>query len=68
MARKRVRVVVVMLPQHANLVLTTNIPDGELEVFVLDVLDIEANRGDGSDELVDCAATARVNSTPVTGQ
>ena len=32
----------VMPPQGSDLVLSTNIPDGELDVLVLDSLDIEA--------------------------
>lgn len=32
----------VMSPQRTDLVLTTNIPDGELDILVLDSLDVES--------------------------
>jgi hypothetical protein len=35
----------VMSPQRTDLVLTTDIPDGELNVLVLDCLDVETCRG-----------------------
>ena len=41
-----------MLPQGPELVLTTDVPDGELYVLVLQSLDVEADGGDGLDELV----------------
>jgi len=40
----------VMSPQRSNLVLSTNIPHGELDVLVLDCLNVEANGGDGCDD------------------
>jgi hypothetical protein len=43
----------VMPPQRSDLVLATNIPNGELDVLVLDSLDIETNRGDGGDNLAE---------------
>jgi hypothetical protein len=39
----------VMPPQRSDLVLSTDVPDGELDVLVLDGLDVEADRGDGGD-------------------
>jgi hypothetical protein len=41
----------VMSPEGTDLVLTTDIPHGELNVLVLDSLDVEANGGDGGDDL-----------------
>lgn len=41
----------VMPPQRSNLVLTTDIPHGELDVLVLDSLDVETDGGDGGDDL-----------------
>lgn len=43
----------VMPPQGADLVLTTDIPDGELNVLVLDCLNVEANSGDGGDDFAE---------------
>merc|ERR1719387_133564 len=40
------RVLVVVTPEWADLVLAANVPDCEADVFVLNCLDIEANRGD----------------------
>lgn len=39
----------VVPPQRSDLVLTTDIPHGELNVLVLDGLDVEADGGDGGD-------------------
>jgi len=41
----------VMSPQGSDLILSTNIPYGELDVLVLDRLHVEANRGDGGHNL-----------------
>jgi len=41
----------VVSPQRTNLVLTTDIPHGELNVLVLYSLDIEADSGNGGDNL-----------------
>jgi len=40
----------VMAPEGTDLVLSTNIPDGEGDVLVFDSLDIETNGGDGGDD------------------
>lgn len=40
----------VVSPQRTDLVLTTDIPHGELDVLVLNSLDVEANSGDGGDD------------------
>lgn len=40
-----------MSPQGTNLVLTTDIPDVELDILVGDGLDVEADGGDGGDVL-----------------
>jgi len=40
----------VMSPERSNLVLSTNIPHGELNVLVFDSLNVETNRGDGCDD------------------
>ena len=40
------RVLVVVAPQRTDLILTTDIPNCERNVLVLDSLDIEADRGD----------------------
>jgi hypothetical protein len=40
-------------PQRADLVLAADVPDVELGVLVGDGLDVEADRGDGSDVLVE---------------
>mmetsp|Transcript_30103 Transcript_30103/g.97097 ORF Transcript_30103/g.97097 Transcript_30103/m.97097 type:complete len:265 (-) Transcript_30103:53-847(-) len=45
------RVLVVMAPERADLVLAANVPHGERNVFVLDSLDVEADGGDGGDDL-----------------
>jgi hypothetical protein len=42
-----------MSPQRPDLVLAADIPDVELCVFVRDRLDVEADRGDGGDVLVE---------------
>merc|ERR1719320_430603 len=39
-----VRAAVIMPPQRANTLLTAHVPYREVDVFVLDTLDIEANR------------------------
>jgi len=43
----------VMSPQGSDLVLSTNIPDGELNVLVLDGLNVESNCGDGCDDFTE---------------
>lgn len=43
----------VMSPQRSDLVLTTDIPDGELNVLVLDGFDVEADGRDGRDDLTE---------------
>jgi len=43
----------VMSPERADLVLTTDIPHRELDVLVLHSLDVEANSGDGCDNLAE---------------
>ena len=43
------RVLEVVSPQGSDLVLTTDIPHGELDVLVLDGLDVEACSGQGLD-------------------
>ena len=42
-----------MPPQRTNLVLTTDVPDIELDVLVGDGLDVEADGGDGGDVLAE---------------
>ena len=44
-------VLVVMSPEESDLILTTDIPDVETDVLVLNSLDVEANSGDGVDDL-----------------
>ena len=44
---------VVVPPEKSDLVLTTDIPHVEADVLVLDGLDVEANRGDGVDDLTE---------------
>ena len=44
-------VLVVMAPEGTDLVLASDIPDGEGDVLVLDGLDVEADGGDGGDDL-----------------
>jgi len=39
-----------MPPQRSNLVLSANVPDGELDVLVLDCLDVETDCGNGGDD------------------
>ena len=41
-----------MLPERPELVLTSHVPDGELDVLVLEGLNVEPDRRDGLDELV----------------
>lgn len=43
----------VMSPQRTDLVLTADIPDGELNVLVLDSLDVETDCGDGGDDFTE---------------
>ena len=43
---------IIMLPKRSELVLTSHIPDSELDVLVLQRLHIESDGGDGLDELV----------------
>ena len=45
------RVLVVVLPHDADLVLPSHVPDVELRVLELDGLDVEADGGDGLDDL-----------------
>ena len=40
-----------MSPQRSDLVLAAHVPDGEVDVLVLDALHVEANGGDGGDHL-----------------
>ena len=47
------RVGVVVSPEKSNLVLTTDIPHIERDVLVLDGLDVEADGGDGVDDLTE---------------
>lgn len=42
-----------MSPQRADLVLAADVPDVEFGVLVRDRLDVEADRGDGCDVLVE---------------
>lgn len=42
-----------MSPQRSDLVLPSNIPDGELDIFVLDSLNVEANGGDSGDNFAE---------------
>ena len=44
---------VVMSPEKSDLVLTTDIPHVERDVLVLDRLDVEADGGDGVDDLTE---------------
>lgn len=44
---------VVVSPQKSDLVLTTDIPNVERDVLVLDSLDVEADRGDSVDYLTE---------------
>ena len=41
-----------MLPERPELVLAIDVPDGELDVLVLEGLNVEPDRRDGLDELV----------------
>jgi hypothetical protein len=43
----------VMSPERTDLVLSTDIPHGELNVLVLDSLDVEADCGDGGDDFTE---------------
>lgn len=43
---------VVVPPQRTDLVLTSDVPDIELDVLIRDCLDVEADSGDGGDRLV----------------
>jgi len=43
----------VMSPERTDLVLTADIPDGELNVLVLDSLDVETDCGDGGDDFTE---------------
>jgi len=47
------RVLVVVSPEQSDLVLTTDIPHVERDVLVVDGLHVEANRGDGVDDLAE---------------
>lgn len=40
-----------MTPKGSNLVLTTDIPDGERDILVFDCLDVEADSRDGGYDL-----------------
>jgi len=42
-----------MSPQRPDLILSADIPNVELDVFVGDRLDVEADGGDGGDVLVE---------------
>ena len=43
----------VVSPQGSDLILTSDIPNGEVDVLVLDSLDVEADGGDGGDDLTE---------------
>jgi hypothetical protein len=45
------RILVVVAPERADLVLTSDVPDRERDVLVLDRLDVEADRRDRRDDL-----------------
>mmetsp|Transcript_37923 Transcript_37923/g.88757 ORF Transcript_37923/g.88757 Transcript_37923/m.88757 type:complete len:225 (-) Transcript_37923:6-680(-) len=47
------RVLVVVAPERADLVLASHVPHGERDVLVLDSLDVEANGRDGRDDLAE---------------
>jgi len=47
------RVLEVVPPEGADLVLSTNIPHGELDVLVLDGLNVETDGGNGRDDLAE---------------
>ena len=40
-------------PERADLVLASDVPHGEVDVLVLDGLHVEADRGDGGDDLAE---------------
>ena len=46
-------VLVVVAPERANLVLAADVPHRERDVLVLDGLDVEADGGDGRDDLAE---------------
>ena len=48
-----VGVLEVVSPERAELVLATNVPHGELDLFVFDGFDVEANGGDGGDDFTE---------------
>jgi len=48
---KTLRILVIVLPKRADTVLSTDIPHGEGDVFVLNRFDVEADRGDGVHKL-----------------
>merc|ERR1719379_2614195 len=48
---KALRVLIVVAPERADLVLAADVPDGEADVLVLNGLDVEADRGDRSHHL-----------------
>ena len=47
------RILEVVAPQRTDLVLTAHIPHGEVDVLVLDGLHVEADGGDGGDDLAE---------------
>ena len=49
----RVGVLEVVAPERPDFVLPTNVPHRHLQVLVLDLLDVEADRRDGRDQLVE---------------
>ena len=48
---KRIGVVVIVLPERTYLILATYVPDGHVEVFVPDVLNVETNGGNRCQDL-----------------
>ena len=62
------RVLVIMPPQRADLVLAADVPHGEVDVFVLDGLDVESDGGNGSDDfselqlVEDCGLTGGIET------
>lgn len=62
------RVLEVMTPQRADLVLASDVPNGEADIFVLDCLDVEADGWNGCDDLAqlqfveDCSFTSSIET------
>ena len=51
--KPHLRVLEVVAPEGSDLVLTADVPHRERDVLVLDRLDVEADRGDGGDDLAE---------------